>query len=211
MDRRLFMIGASALATTPVWAQSGARTRVFKVIRDSSDIGRHQVTATTQGDDLVVEIEIDLAVRILGFVGYRYEHRNREVWRGGALQSLDTTTNDDGDDFRVSLRRDDDGFQIDATQFSGNAPLDSAPTSYWNYANLSAPRWIDTQGGRVLNISISPSERVNGLERRVVSGDFDLTLFYDDQREWRASAFDGQGEPVTYEEIETGPRFLALL
>lgn len=216
MDRRTALFGAAALAVAPsvsyVNAAETSGGRVFKLLRDGDDIGRHAISVVEDGELLRVSIEIDIAVRFLGFVGYRYEHSNTEIWRGGALESADSTTNDDGDAYRVSVKRDGDELVVDATEFSGRAPGDAAPTSYWNKDSLDKTVWIDTQAGSLLT---KTSKRIGfddrGLERWDIDGDLTLSLFYDTLGEWRGSEFDGQGHIIRYEEIEPGRAFRSLI
>lgn len=211
MDRRRVMFGAAALAVAPSLAFGLADQRRFRLIRKGSDIGSHTVTAQRQGAALAVTIEIAIAVKVLGFTVYRYTHRNDELWVDGALQQLSTTTDDDGAAFSVSVQRAGAGFEINGTDYSGPAPAEIAPTSYWNYKNLEKPQWVDTQGGKLLSITAASSTAGDGREKRAIRGDFDVDLYYDSGREWRGLDFRVDGEVIRYEETAPGPRFADLI
>lgn len=211
-SRRAVLAGGAAaglMLTRPAFAST--QQRVFEVYRGSSDIGRHSVSAEPDGDLLRVTIEIDLAVRVLGITAYRYEHVNREVWQGGQLVSLTSETNDDGEEAFCRIQRGATAFRVEGSSYAGDVDFGAAPTSYWNYANLDATTWISSQSGKPLAVTVAPGEAVDGLERRMVTGDLDVTLFYDAEGEWRTAAFDGNGAEITYREVAPGPQFSALL
>ena len=211
VSRRTVLAGAVSSLLLPSSALAVGSKRLFKVYRAGSEIGRHSVEAITNGDRLSVRIEVDLAVKFLGITAYRYTHRNNEEWVAGALQSLNSSTNDDGEKAYVRLTRSADSFAIDASGYKGDLSLDAAPSSYWNHRSLEAPTWFSTQSGIPLDINIQKAGEEAGLKRWKVTGEVSIDLFYDDQNEWRGSQFDGKGEDITYEEVQSGPQFLALL
>lgn len=203
------LLGSVAGGLGPALASTSERR--FEIYRGATNIGFQSLRASRNGPDLRVRVEVALAVRFLGIVAYRYEHTNQEVWRDGRLVSIDAKTNDDGDKAYCRVRREGDAFEIDGSSFRGRAPLTVAPTSYWNYANFETDTWISTQSGELLSVAFDASRMSGGLERRVVSGDFDITLYYDARREWRSAEFDGKGETIRYVETAPGPEFLALI
>lgn len=211
LSRRTVLAGAASALLIPNSAFAVGRKRLFKVYRGGSEVGRHSVEATAAGDRLTVKVKVDLAVKILGITAYRYTHRNREEWVAGALQTLTSDTDDDGDKAYVRLTRGDSSFEIDAAGYTGDLSLEAAPTSYWNHRALEAPVWFSTQSGTPLDVNIQKAGEEAGLSRWSVTGEAAIDLFYDDQNEWRGSRFDGKGEEITYEEVESGPKFLALL
>ena len=211
LSRRAVLAGAASSLFLPGSAGAVGRKRLFKVYRGGSEIGRHSVEATASGDRLTVKISVELAVKILGITAYRYTHNNREEWLAGELQSLTSDTNDDGDKAYVRLRRTANSFEINSSGYKGDLSLEAAPSSYWNHRALQAPLWFSTQSGIPLDINIKSGGSEAGLNSWSVTGEVEIDLFYDEQNEWRGSRFDGKGEQITYEEVQSGPQFLAML
>ena len=197
-SRRAILAGAAAFAALPATAASGERARrVFSVWRDGSDIGRHSLEARLTGRGFEIEIEIDIAVTLLGFTAYRYELSNREVWAGRRILSVDSRGNDDGERTRCRIARAGGGLEIDGSGHSGAAPLDAVTTSYYAPAFLERRPWISTQSGRPLTVSID----ARGDGQWTVSGDLEKVITYRDG-EWSASAFTTEGERITYQTME---------
>src|SRR5262245_21062799 len=69
----------------------------FKLFMSGRDIGHKTISFQQQDGQLKVDTEIELKGRFAFIVVYTYEHRSKEVWRGGQLQSLEAWTNDDGE------------------------------------------------------------------------------------------------------------------
>ncbi|MEM9147174.1 MAG: DUF6134 family protein [Pseudomonadota bacterium] len=212
MNRRHLLTGAMAFASlgaAPLVRADNRAERLFRILRGGSDIGRHQLAVTPGAEGLEVAIDIDIRVRVLGITAYRYSLTNREVWKDGALVRLDSQTDDDGTDERVTLRRSGDLLEIDGTGYSGTAPISAATTSYYAPDFVTRRPWISTQSGQPLDIA---TEVRNGgsLKRVIVTGDLEKTIVYDANGEWVASEFDAGGEPARYEVIEQSGRIAAL-
>jgi hypothetical protein len=147
--------------------------------RDGAPFGAHQVRLRRDGRETVAEISIDLQVRLLGIRVFRHVHRNIERWRDGNLIALDSTTDDDGTPRRLEVRSDASGLRLRGSDFDGHLPSELIPTSYWNRAALSRPKF-DAQGGRPLRSTVSGpvSDAWAGrpAERLDVAGDLVLSL-----------------------------------
>lgn len=177
----------------------------FDVLRDGSPMGSHRLDFRREGDRLIVEIKIDLEVRFL-LPLYRYTHRSREVWQGGRLVQIDTTTDDDGAAFRVAGRAMGDGFAVESTAGKFVAPADVMPTSYWNRQMLHRGPLLDTQEGKLIttDIAVLPEESVFAGGRAIaarpydISGDLTLRAWYDAAGDWVKLRFDVRGTRVDY-------------
>ncbi len=212
MNRRHFLAAGVAAATLPpaFAAADGPASRTFRVLRAGSDIGRHTLSARIGAEGFVIDIEAEIVVRFAGIAVYRYELTNREVWQGRRLIRLDSTVNDDGDPFEVSIRAGSEGLEIDGTEFSGTAPRDAATTSYFAPAFADRRPWISTQSGKPLSVETSFSDRPEGGRRLRVTGELTQTILYDARGEWIGSEFDARGEPGRYETIEETGEVAAL-
>ena len=94
------------LATTPVLAQPAIPADYrWRVLRNGTHIGSHDVTFTRRGEELLALSEVMVAPRVLGVVVYRFEHRYTEVTRGGRFVSVTSRLNRNGRIVEVHPRR----------------------------------------------------------------------------------------------------------
>ncbi len=195
-------LGAGLVGAAPARAANGVRR--FAVIRDGDEIGEHTLTLSTRGDVQEMRIYILIEVFVIGIRAYVYEHRNTEIWRAGRLERMTTTTNNDGDEEFCSVERVGDQLRIDGTTFSGLVSDDRAPTSYWRKAELP---WFSSQTGKQLRLTANKNSTGRG-ERWRVTGNFNVTLDYDADGEWRGCEFPSSGgETIRYRQVDPGPRF----
>jgi hypothetical protein len=170
-------------AAVPASAQLDVRAR-----RNGADIGWHRLRFSEQEDRLLVEIEIELAVRFMFIPVYRYQHTNREVWHGDRLLTLESRTDDNGTQHSVSARSEGDRLLVDSTAGRFELPPDTLPTSYWHEATVQRGEWLDTQSGRLVRSSVTRQGldpiRAHGrdvrAERYTLSGDLECDLWYFD-------------------------------
>ncbi|MEO0622844.1 MAG: DUF6134 family protein [Pseudomonadota bacterium] len=212
MNRRSVLAGAVASVSLAPFSATHAETtakRLFRILRDGDDIGRHSLTLTPRVDGLEVLIDIDIAVKVLGFTAYRYTLRNREIWQKGALVSLDSQTDDDGENERVSIRQVGGQLEVDGSGYTGIAPLSAVTTSYYAQDFIERRPWISTQSGQLLKVSTAVKNG-GSLKRVAVTGDLEKTIVYDSRGEWVSSEFDAGGELARYEVIEQSGQVAAL-
>lgn len=189
--RDLLMCGmaCATMAFLPQPAPAAVPTRGqldFRARRNGDQIGWHRLRFFEQDDRLVVEIEIELEVRFLLFPVYRYQHTNREVWRGDRLLALESRTDDNGTRHRVSALAEGNRLLVDGTAGPFELPPDTLPTSYWHQATVERGEWLDTQSGRLVRSTVVPQGpepitargREVQAERYTLSGDLDCDLWY---------------------------------
>jgi hypothetical protein len=178
----------------------------FAIQRGQSEIGRHVIDFRRDGTDLHVEIAIDIEVRLFFLTAFRYAHRSHETWRDGRLVAIDTRTDDDGTEWRVSGRAAADGFRVDGSSGSFVAPADILPTSYWSTETTRRTALLDTQRGRLATVTFEHTGRERiatdagpvEAERYTMRGDLAATLWYTPTGEWVKLAFEAKGETVEY-------------
>ncbi|MCC2663353.1 MAG: hypothetical protein K0S35_1275, partial [Geminicoccaceae bacterium] len=100
--RRLLGLAATAAAMprlgplTSARAQDATRRDLrFRALWHGSSIGEHRVAFGTDGDRLVVDTHIDIAIRVLFFNVFRLTHDAQEIWQAGRLVSVTSTTDRD--------------------------------------------------------------------------------------------------------------------
>jgi len=178
----------------------------YEVKRGDRSLGWHRIKFTRQGDELIVDIAIDLEFK-LGFVTlYDYTHRNREIWRDGKLVKIETRTDDDGTPWIARGELTEEGFVI-KDGIDGGRVVDAPffPTSYWDRRFLEQEAVLGTQKGVIRDIE---TEKVDGVYQ--IRRDIFLDLIYDEQGRWRggvATTKDGEiewrpGMPPADDEVD---------
>jgi hypothetical protein len=81
-------------------------------MRHGSAIGEHRVTFRPDGNRLIVETRVQIAVKVLFFTAFRFAHEAEEVWRSDRLVSVTSTTDDNGTTRQVSGHAVAGGFRI---------------------------------------------------------------------------------------------------
>ena len=129
----------------------------FEVMRNGSAIGTHALTFTAEPDRLLVGIAIKIAVSLGPIVVFRYDMEGTETWLDGRFAALDTTTNDDGEHRRVSIRRTAEGLAVKSQGFPDTvASAHAAPLTHWSVAAFSGPM-LSPQDGQPIPGTVRPA------------------------------------------------------
>lgn len=185
MKRRacLWLFCASVSVLAPAVEPAPANL-AFEVLRKDKPMGRHTISVRRDGPDIIADIAIDLKIKFAFVTVFEYTHRNREVWRDNRLVGIETTTNNDGERFRIVGRADATGFRVtDGDGVERVFAADVLPTSYWHPRTPLATALLNTQTGELAEVSITPLpvRHAEGRARQyVVTGDLDLNLWYVD-------------------------------
>lgn len=112
----------------------------FDVIRNGRDIGDYVVTFRGKANDLTVNVNTDVSVKVpvIGVSAYRFHQASTESWRGGSLAGLASQTDDNGTPHRISL---------------GATPL--VPASLWNADIVHVSQVLNTIDGSTDSIRVS--------------------------------------------------------
>jgi hypothetical protein len=161
------MVSTSAAALAlPTWLRSRSVQAALpipssasigcRVMRKGSDIGLASYKFDHQGDKLVVQIAIDLLVKVGPIGVFRYTHRNVETWQGDTLIGYDSKTDDDGVAKFMSAKRGPSGLMVTGSKTQPyTAPANALGTTYWNIACVSVPL-INTEDGHLMNEKVTP-------------------------------------------------------
>ncbi|WP_422000488.1 DUF6134 family protein [Reyranella sp.] len=158
MSRLLLTLLMLVAASVPGRAEElpYGNSQTFAAFRNGERIGTHRLDFSRQGDELVVQTTIDLAVKLVGFTAYRYSHRGREVWRGDTLLTFNTLTDDDGKRYVVRAVRDHSGSVVvdrqtpdDPAGVRNLLPPGVLPSTHWNFHQTAQARLLNAQKGTV--------------------------------------------------------------
>ena len=204
-------LAPGSLLPKPAWAGMPANPKLaFEVLRNGKPIGSHVLTFEQFGEALTVRVAVDLAVRLLGLVVYRYQTRATETWRGGVLMAAQAETNDDYGRHAMSAQRQNNGMVVEGTAGpSYTAPPNALVSSHWNPAQLQGPM-ISLQDGKLLEFTVAPRGRstiaARGMQLEAdhfaLSGPHSLELWYDRNRVWsKLKAVSWEGSEIEYRQV----------
>ncbi|MGH6918125.1 MAG: DUF6134 family protein, partial [Geminicoccaceae bacterium] len=186
----LCLLAASAGIGAPAHACDHPPGRdVYKIDHEMfGEIGRHVITYSCQGDDLLVETEISGEVTMLSLPIYKLAGHYREVWRGDRLISFESRLNDNGEQFEVSARAEGDQMVIDRRRGVIEAPASIVSDHPWNFAVLDRTLLFDARRGKLRRVQVEPAGRealvIGGREvpaqKYQMTGDLERVLWYGD-------------------------------
>jgi len=208
---KLFGLGGLLVLLTaplnPAYAvYDGPEPIEFTILMEGDTVGFDRVEFKDHGDTLEVTREIEITVTFLIFNAYEYTHTDREIWKDGVLQSLESQTNDNGEQFTVNARRTDQGLKVNTGDSTYLTSSEIIPTSYWNRELVEQDRLLDTQHGGILEVRTRQTreERINigsqvlSTTKYQVDGELELEVWYDRLDRWSRLAFEQNGYQFIY-------------
>ncbi len=209
----LFSLGGMmtpALANDP--DEALPQNLYFDVTINGDPMGYHYVEYSRDGDELVVDINIDLRVKFAFITVFKYIHENQERWQGDTLMSLRSETLDSGDNFFVNAQREDGILAVEGSRGEYEVEGSVASTTYWNYSSMTGnDRMLNSQKGDLLDYTLTRQ----GTETIMARGEeieadkyfldskIDTTIWYDTEtKEWVKLEFDARGRTIEYTLVE---------
>jgi Family of unknown function (DUF6134) len=202
----LGLLALSAAISAPSHAcDHPARQEVYKVDHERfGEIGRHVITFSCQGDDLLVETKISGEATLLSLPVYTLDADYREVWRGDRLISFESKINDNGERFEVSARAEGDRMVIDRRRGIIEAPVTIVSDHPWNFAVLDRPLLFDARRGKLRQVQVEPAGEggllIGGREvaakKYQMTGDLERMLWYGEDGTWLQAQLEYGGSKV---------------
>lgn len=191
----LALCAASAAAETPPATTDPFRLYgnkiVFDVERDGDVVGSYVIDFKRTDHGVVAEARADVDVNLLFIPVYTLRYHAQELWSGGELQSIEASTNDDGDLVQVQATRDSNGLRVETNGRSYETPA-VFPISHWNAALLEGGPMLNGMTGEVDQVQVfdqgldTVSTRNGSLRARhyLYSGDLNGEIWYDEDGRW---------------------------
>jgi len=213
MSLRTIFCATSALVIAMIGV-SGVQAAVpasgelnFTVMREGDEIGSHRLVFNAGDDGLVVDIETDIAVKVMGIAFYRFEHEGHEVWTDGQLVAINSVTNDDGTDHRLTAIAEGGVLLVDGDARKEPEAATIIPASLWNHALVAQSALLNTLDGSNMSVTVTEVglEIVEANARNIsathysVTGGLNRELWYDAEDVLVQVRFDGaDGSEITY-------------
>ena len=200
--------GYSLAAETVRGAAAG--TVEYRIDHSKYDeIGSHVVSFSRSGEDLVVDVAIDIEVKFLFIALHSLVSERRETWRDGRMVAYKAHTDENSELVDVTARAEGDKLIIEGP--GGRAEADGAvfPSHPGNPEIVNATLQMDTKTGTLLNVSVAPAgnESIEVAGKAVetrkyeVTGDLERELWFDADGNWIQLRFPKDGETLTFTRV----------
>lgn len=165
----------------------------FSVFLDDRKIGFHRFERRGDPERHEVSSEASFDVRFLFLNAFSYRHNNNEVWDGGCLERIESSTQQNGDRQSVTGTRDENGFILDTGNTQRSLDECVMTFAYWNPDFLEQQRLLNPQTGEYLPIEVQAlglrsltvrGKAVPATGYRVVAKGTELTVWYSENLEW---------------------------
>ena len=167
----------------------------FKVFYGEQEIGEHHFMIENDGGKSKVMIDANFNIDILFINIYSYKHKNIEIWKGTCLSSIESSTDDNGEEFITRGKTEDDIFKIYSKQGANEVEGCVNTFAYWDKRFLDNKELLNSQTGEIVDVDINFVADENILVRntmvkakryKVKTDEFNIDLWYSDNNEWLA-------------------------
>ncbi|HCU53558.1 MAG TPA: hypothetical protein DIC36_04505 [Gammaproteobacteria bacterium] len=193
----------AATALSMIWSADTASAETyqadwrFEVLLNDKPIGFHSFRLTGDGERQTLTTEAQFDVKFLFINAFRYRHDNTEIWGNGCLDSINATTDSNGDFLSVRGQRLEDSFRLE-DQPAKPLPGECIQTfAYWNPDILDSSRLLNSQTGELEDVTVIREDldaigingkTVEAIRYRLLAKSGAITLWYsnDESRRWLA-------------------------
>lgn len=196
----LLLASAPAVALAQGRAAPPREAYRWRVMREGSAIGTHNISFTQRGDEVVALSDVSIAPSFLGVVVYRYEHRYSEVTRGGRFVSVASRLNRNGRVVEVEARAGQGAVQVRGPEGELRLPANAVPLSWWEPQRFGGTTPIfGTSNGRPFELQWSREALPGGGTRWHTAGEIEAVLDYTPAGRWVGYSVKGDdGSIVSY-------------
>lgn len=147
----VILVVAPALAAPKVY--------VFSVMHPTyGRIGTLTDTVDRSADGTRIDLQLRIAVKLVGIVVYRQDADITAIMHGDKLVSLESVTDKDGQHLEVHGKAEFGGFAVNATAGSFTGPATTAPSSPWLLTRTGRGTLIYPSTGRIRDAQVSGGE-----------------------------------------------------
>ena len=185
----------------------------YELFRNNKLIGFHKFALKRNGDELIVESNVEFKIKKLGVDLYNYKAKSSEIYKNNVFLSFSSKTNQNKKEKYVNIQHDKENkeLNIDGSSYKGSTSEDFIVGTWWNHEIVKAKAQISAISGRVIyqNVNFIGKEMLtinnkqyNTLRFNFSSSDNSLPpekklntdIWYDEKTLlWVKAAFDKRG------------------
>jgi hypothetical protein len=189
-----FTLSEVSIANTTVDTGS-SKSWKFRVMLDDRPIGYHQVSINREQNRKTVHTQANFDVRILFIPVYSYDHQTRERWIDNCLVDINSTTDDNGEDYFINSKQSEQKLTLETRE--GMSLLEGCVRTfaYWDVDLLNSDRLLNTQTGEYEDVEITDmgtgvlsfdGNEVEARQFRLVAEGMAIDLWYTKDMHWLA-------------------------
>lgn len=167
----------------------------FKVFLDDKEIGFHNFSVIQKENHQEVYSNARFDVKFLFFNAYSYRHDNVEQWNGQCLKSINAVTDDNGDEYQVSGKIDNDAFIVDTIDKKTRYLPCVKTFAYWDPEFLKETALLNSQTGEMIEVDSEfvgnetlnyDGEDITARRYRLNGDNLQIDLWYSEEDHWLA-------------------------
>lgn len=180
----------------------------FTVYLDDAPIGYHDFSVKHAEGYHTMSTRARFDVTFLKIPLFKYRHQNVEQWNNRCLESITSTTDQNGTLFRVDGATTDTGFRISANGVDVTLPSCVSTFTYWDKSFLQHTRLLNSQTGEYLEVDVEDlgkqsvmvsNTSVPADRYRLTADDLDIELWYSSDGQWLGlESTTGKGRRLRY-------------
>lgn len=167
----------------------------FRVWLDDTPIGYHQVSINNDDNIKTVHTQANFDVRFLFVPVYSYSHETRELWEDGCLVNINSTTDDNGEDYFISSVQNKEQLALQTQDGMTSLSGCIRTFAYWDIELLQSERLLNTQTGKYESVKVTDmgtgfltvdEDQIEARHFRLVCEDMTIDLWYTNEMRWLA-------------------------
>ncbi|MBE9557152.1 MAG: hypothetical protein IMF08_09875 [Proteobacteria bacterium] len=207
----MFMGSASGYANAAETIRGASEGKVeYRILHSKYDeIGSDILTFSRNGEDLIVDVAINIEVKFLFITVHSLVSERRETWRNGRFVAYKAHTDENSDLIDVTARTERGKFVVEGPSGRAEADVPVFPTNPWNPEIVNSTVQMDTKTGELLNatVALDGAEIIEVAGRAIetskykVTGDLERELWFDANGNWIQLRFPKDGETLTFTRV----------
>jgi hypothetical protein len=189
-----FTLSEVSIANTTVNTGS-SKSWKFRVMLDDRPIGYHQVSINREQNRKTVHTQANFDVRILFIPVYSYDHQTRERWVDNCLVNINSTTDDNGEDYFINSKQSEQKLTLETREGMSSLEGCVRTFAYWDVDLLNSERLLNTQTGEYEDVEITDmgtgvlsfdGKEVEARQFRLIAEEMAIDLWYTKDMHWLA-------------------------
>ena len=165
----------------------------FRVYLDDKPIGYHHFTISRAGKFEQLSTQARFDVEFLKIPLFKYRHDNIERWSSQCLDSITSTTDENGTLFRVDGSVTDTGFLVSSNAGETTLPACISTFAYWDKSFLQRNRLLNSQTGEYLEVDVDELPQLSLMigdtsvavnRYRLTADEIDIEVWYSGNGQW---------------------------
>jgi Domain of unknown function (DUF6134) len=169
-------------------------------------IGTYTNTVDRQGNNVDVETQLHVAVKMLGIPLFRQDADRIEHWQNGRFVGYQSDTDDNGKKIDVTGKAEGDAFVVTSPLGTFTAPAHVHPSNPWSPQLLDTDTMMSTKTGKVMKVVVTDTGMCNvtfdGQSMRVhqyfVDGEKHQVVWLDPDGTVVAFQTQEEGSPINF-------------